>query len=171
MARSLTRLTFALGAPYIVTLALIAFWPSPVDTAVRGDLGRMTAWFARHGLPVVDYALIEAGANVVLFIPLGLLLALHLRPGFAWVAIAVGALTSCLIELGQLLFLSARFATLEDVAANTGGAALGALVGGLLRELLLARQRRRAAEWNDAFAHIPLRGTSGVVADQPAGGR
>lgn len=171
MTRSLTRLTLALGTPYLVALALIAFWPTPVDAGMRGDLNRTTAWFARHDLSAVDYSLIESGANVVLFIPLGLLLALHLRPGRAWIAVAVGALTSCVIELGQLLFLAARYATLEDVAANTTGAALGALIGSLLRALLLARQRRRAAEWNDAFAHIPLRGTSGVVADQPTGGR
>nr|WP_237399269.1 VanZ family protein [Rathayibacter iranicus] len=171
VTRSLTRLTLALGTPYLIALAFIAFWPTPVDAGLRGDLTRATAWFARHGLAAVNYSLIESGANVVLFIPLGLLVALHVRARLAWIAVAVGALTSCLIELGQLLFLAARFATLEDVAANTTGAALGALVGCVLRAILLVRERRRAAKHNDAFAHIPLRNTSGVVADSPTIGR
>ncbi|PPI07739.1 hypothetical protein C5C63_06290 [Rathayibacter sp. AY1B8] len=168
VTRSLTRLTLAIGVPYVVALAAIAFWPTPVDAGVRGDLGRVTSWFARHGLPMVDYAFIESTANIALFVPLGLLLALNLRLRRAWVAVAVGAVVSSLIEAGQLLFLSARFATVDDVVMNTSGALLGAVAGVLLRMVVRARRRRRAAEWDDAFAHIPLRGTSGVVADQPS---
>jgi hypothetical protein len=168
VTRSLTRLALAIGVPYVVALAAIAFWPTPVDAGVRGDLGRVTSWFARHGLPMVDYAFIESTANIALFVPLGLLLALNLRLRRAWVAVAVGAVVSSLIEAGQLLFLSARFATVDDVVMNTSGALLGAVAGVLLRMVVRARRRRRAAEWDDAFAHIPLRGTSGVVADQPS---
>ncbi|PPF29186.1 VanZ family protein [Rathayibacter tritici] len=147
---------------------MIAFWPTPVDSGMRGDLGRVGSWFSRHHLPRVDYAFLEASANIALFVPLGLLLALNLRPRSAWIAVVVGALVSSLIETGQLLFLSSRFASLQDVVMNTSGALLGALAGVLLRIIVHAQRRRRAAERDDAFAHIPLRGTSGVVADQPS---
>jgi hypothetical protein len=167
VARSLTRLSLALGVPYLIALAAIAFWPTPVDAGMRGELDRITAWFARHGLPMIDYAFLEAGANVLLFVPLGLLLALLLPRRLAWVAVLVGLAASSLIELGQLLLLSARYATAQDVVMNTAGAAAGALLGVLLRTLVIARERRRAAEWDDAFAHLPLRGASGVMADQP----
>ncbi|KZX21427.1 VanZ family protein [Rathayibacter tanaceti] len=169
MPRSLTRLslTLLLGVPYLAALAAIAFWPTPVDAAIDGDLGRVTSWFARHGLPAVDYGFIESAANIALFIPLGLLVALNLRPRRAWIAVLVGAVTSSVIELGQLLFLAARFATAHDVLMNTSGAALGAVAGVLLSTVMSARERRRAAEWDDAFAHLPLHGASGVAADGP----
>ncbi|PPG87910.1 VanZ family protein [Rathayibacter rathayi] len=168
MPRSLTRLTLAIGVPYLIALTMIAFWPTPVDAGMRDDLDQVSSWFSRHHLPRVDYAVLEASANIALFVPLGLLLALNLRPRFAWVAVVVGALVSWLIETGQLLFLSARYASLQDVAMNTSGALLGAIVGVLLRIIVHATGRRRAAERDDAFAHIPLRGASGVVADHPS---
>jgi len=33
MSRSLTRLTLAVGAPYLAALALVAFWPHSLVTA------------------------------------------------------------------------------------------------------------------------------------------
>ena len=99
--------------------------------------------------------------NVVAYIPLGLLARLHFasRPRRAppiAMAIGLGAGLSLLMELAQL-FIPNRVASIQDVAANTAGAAIGALFFadpvyslvtrplGALRESLLA-----PGAWGDA---------------------
>ncbi|OOB90059.1 VanZ family protein [Rathayibacter sp. VKM Ac-2630] len=157
MSRSLTRLTLAVGAPYLAALALVAFWPVPVDSGVRRLLDRLLAALARHGLGVIDYDLIERAANVALFVPLGVLLALHLRARWAWLAVVVGATTSAVIETGQLLFLSDRFATTDDVVMNTLGAAIGTVLGAVVRAVLQHRERLARRE-DDLLVRAPVAG-------------
>lgn len=76
--------------------------------------------------------------NVLLFVPLGALLALVTGRVWWWVTLA-GALTSGLVELVQDQWLT-RDGSWSDVAANT----LGALAGTLLVSLLARRGSRRA---------------------------
>ncbi|MWV60023.1 VanZ family protein [Rathayibacter sp. VKM Ac-2754] len=166
MPRSLTRLIVVVGALYLAALTAIVFWPTPVDASFTGVLARLIAWLGRRGLGWIDYGVIESGANVLLFVPFGLLGALLLRARWAWLAIVLAAATSTAIETAQLLLLSARYSSTQDVLMNTLGATLGAAAGIVLRAWLTARERRRAAESDLAFAHIPLRSSSGVVGDQ-----
>ncbi|KQQ03916.1 MULTISPECIES: VanZ family protein [unclassified Rathayibacter] len=166
MPRSLTRLIVTVGALYLGALASIAFWPTPVDAPFGGLIARALGWLERRGLGWIDYGVIESGANVLLFVPFGLLGALLLRARWTGLVILLGAAVSTVIETGQLVLLSDRFASLHDVLTNTIGAGVGAVVGVLLRWWLTARERRRAAESDLAFAHIPLRSTSGVVGDR-----
>lgn len=166
MTRSITRLTLGVGLPYLLALVAIAFWPTPVDSGMSVALDRAIAWLDRRGLGAIDYGVIESTANVALFVPLGLLAALHLRARWSWVAVLLGALISAAIETGQLLLLPARFASPHDVLMNTTGAAVGAALGVLLRWWIARRERRRRAEWDLALAHIPLRDSSGVLGDR-----
>ena len=76
----------------------------------------------------------------MLFVPFGFLLALLLVRRW-WLSMLIAFAVSCSIELGQLLFISARTATLADVAVNT----LGAVVGAVLARLLLTARRRATA--------------------------
>nr|WP_245166983.1 VanZ family protein [Curtobacterium flaccumfaciens] len=87
----------------------------------------------------IDYATVESLANVVYFVPLGLLVVLLAGARWWWAAIAAGLVVSTCIETGQALFLPARTATIDDVVANGVGALLGAVVG----VLLLSRAARR----------------------------
>jgi glycopeptide antibiotics resistance protein len=57
-----------------------------------------------------------------------------------WQIGAFGLLLSGLIELGQLLFLHNRFASLLDVVTNTGGSVIGALLAPLALKQLQARR-------------------------------
>ncbi|MCC9175189.1 VanZ family protein [Arthrobacter sp. zg-Y179] len=114
---------------YIGILALIAFWPSPVDAGPAGTLRAILAALNGHGMPGwINYTLVESVANVALFVPFGVLAAAYLSDRFAWLAAVVGMAASCAIEAGQHLFLPARYATVHDVLANSLGAALGTLV-------------------------------------------
>jgi hypothetical protein len=53
---------------YVIALALIAFWPAPVDSGAGPLLRAVTRVF-----PLLTYARIEFGANILLFVPLGFL--------------------------------------------------------------------------------------------------
>ncbi|WP_412147539.1 VanZ family protein [Curtobacterium flaccumfaciens] len=136
------RFATGLAIAYGVALALVGFWGSPVDAAGGPWLTRALASAHRHGLPErIDYAAVESLANVVYFVPLGLLVVLLAGARWWWAAIAAGLVVSTCIETGQALFLPARTATIDDVVANGVGAVLGAVVG----VLLLSRAARRRA--------------------------
>ncbi len=123
------RFLAALLAGYLFALSLIAFWPSPVDEGASGLIDRVLRVLHRLGVPGwFDYSVIESGANVLLFIPFGILVAAFLPLRRAWLALPVGILASMCIELGQELFRPERVATLRDVLANALGAAIGAVV-------------------------------------------
>ncbi|WP_458116744.1 VanZ family protein [Arthrobacter sp. D2-10] len=130
------RRLVALLAGYLLALSLIAFWPSPVDEGASGLIGRVLRVLHRLGIPGwFDYSLIESVANVLLFIPFGMLVAAYLPLRRTWVALPVCILASMCIELGQELFRPERFATPQDVLANALGAAIGtvAVYGWALR--------------------------------------
>lgn len=125
----------------LVPLALIAFWPSPVDQPVQGQLAAILKFLHSHGLPAwINYKFIEACANVALFIPLGIISKLAFPAKRWWLVGIFGLLISCTIELGQLLFLHNRFASFLDLATNASGAVIGALLTTLMVDKLQARR-------------------------------
>lgn len=131
MRRSPTHLVLA--AAYLVALALVAFWPSPVDQGI--DV--VNSWPVRllestFGIArPVGYDVVQLAANVVLFVPLGWL-AVALTRARWWQVTLIGFLLSSGIEVGQALVRPDRFATVSDVVANTLGTALGAVAASLL---------------------------------------
>jgi len=87
-------------------------------------------------------AVAEAGGNVLMFVPFGCLLPLVLGPLDRGRRVALAACcTSVLIELYQLRMPGVRRADVNDVLANTLGAALGWAALGLV-ERWLARTHR-----------------------------
>ncbi|MCP2047868.1 UNVERIFIED_ORG: glycopeptide antibiotics resistance protein [Paenarthrobacter nicotinovorans] len=60
-----------------------------------------------------------------MFIPLGFLSALALPKLAGWQLIGIGLVASTCMELGQLLFISARVSSILDIVTNTLGAAIG----------------------------------------------
>ena len=127
-------------AGFLAVLALIGFWPSPVDQPVQGQVAGFLFLIHALGVPAwVGYGFIEASANVALFVPLGALAALAL-PGRPWWQIGgFGLLVSGFMELGQLLFLSSRYPSALDLATNTAGCVLGfSLVAFVLRPRIAA---------------------------------
>lgn len=125
--QTLHRIAVGLMAAYLVALALIVFWPTPVDKPAAGSLRQMISWFHLHGMPAfIGYAQIEFSANILLFVPMGIIAAEWTKN--AWLGLGVGLLTSSIIELSQSLFLAARFPSALDILANTLGAGIGAVV-------------------------------------------
>lgn len=84
---------------------------------------------------------VEFGANVLMFVPLGLLLTLlFLRP---WLGFACALAISVAAEVSQILIPS-RQASLRDVIANALGAACGAAIAWIVVCVRRRRDRRRA---------------------------
>lgn len=114
---------------FFAAAAFVGFWHEPVDRGSRGGLRVGLAILQGFGAPTwLDYGGVEFAANIVFFMPLGLLLTLVLPPRRWWLAVAVGCISSACIEIGQAVFLPARSASVDDFVANSGGALLGALV-------------------------------------------
>ncbi|WP_309616971.1 VanZ family protein [Salinibacterium sp.] len=81
---------------------------------------------------------IEFAANIVLFVPLGLLLTLLFRN--PWAGVIAGMVVSIGVEIAQIV-IPFRQPTVRDVIANVIGAGVGASVGWLV----LSRRQRRAS--------------------------
>lgn len=119
---------------YLISLAFVGFWPTPVDQPAHGALAAGLEYLHRHGVPLwVDYNFLEASGNVAMFVPLGLLVGFSLPNKTWWELSCLGFLTSTCMELGQLLFLSARVASLVDITTNTFGAILGVIAARVIR--------------------------------------
>jgi glycopeptide antibiotics resistance protein len=113
----------------LVPLAFIAYWPTPVDEPVQGQLSGILQFFHRSGIPAwFNYQFVEAAANITLFIPLGFVSALAFPEKRWWQVAVFGLLISGCMELGQLLFIYNRFASPLDLMTNTSGAVIGALL-------------------------------------------
>ena len=106
-----------------------------------------------HGIGIPDWfdlPALEFTGNIVMFVPLGLLVALAVpRRSFALVLVAIPAFSG-LLELSQALLIPQRLGSLRDVLANTVGGYLGALLG---RAIRVRAARSGSPGWWDA----PLR--------------
>lgn len=94
---------------------------------LRGVLHALAGW---PGTAWVTFDLLEFAANVIMFLPLGVLFVAWRRPWWQGVLAGVGISSS--IETVQLLFLPTRVADVRDVVANTLGAAIGVVVASLI---------------------------------------
>ena len=122
-------LVLTLLAIYLLLAALIAFWPTPVDSGAAPFLNTLITKLHNHGFPAwLGYDQLEFAANVLFFIPLGFLMTLLLGRDRWWFSTLLATGASVCIEVGQQEFLSARFPSIADVVANTLGALVGALV-------------------------------------------
>jgi glycopeptide antibiotics resistance protein len=135
MLRGRTRQLLALvGVAYVAACLVIGFWPSRVDAPLNASLGQVLAYLHSIGIPdVVDYRFIERGANVLLFVPLGALVAAQLSRRHWWIALVAGIALSGFIELGQALLLPGRYASWSDILTNSVGAVIGVGITVLLR--------------------------------------
>ena len=146
----MTRATMPYAFAAAAYLALVGFltlgavpWQTAPNESARGVLSPRT-W-----LDPATWAFgsdLEFLANVLMFVPLGVLLCLALprlaAPAVALVAVAIAAA----IEIGQIPL--ERVSDPRDLVANAAGAAIGVLAGSLLRRLLprpvAARSSNRA---------------------------
>jgi glycopeptide antibiotics resistance protein len=143
-------------AAYLAAVLVVTLWPSPQSTAAPGWATATLDVLRGLGIPMT-LPVLEASANVVMFLPFGVLGVPLLRgaargrgaavPG-AWRAVGLvtlaGAVLSAAIELTQNV-LPGRVPTVQDVVLNTAGALLGALAVAAVLAVVAARRRPRVA--------------------------
>jgi len=117
------RRSFALSGAIALILAL-TLTPLGGDNVVYvTDLDETIDALRRSDKQFLLDLLLEAGANILLFLPFGAALALR---GFSIGKTAVyGFVFSAAVESAQFLFISGRTTSVDDVLLNSLGAALG----------------------------------------------
>ena len=129
--RRLGRVDLPLG--WSLAILLITLTPTGGENDVEKPLTDIRNVLAHPDEPALAYAAI---GNVVLFAPLGAILALRHWP--LWHVAVAGGIFSLSIELAQLL-VPGRTTAADDVILNTLGTALGWLVASLALRPLLRR--------------------------------
>jgi glycopeptide antibiotics resistance protein len=90
----------------------------------------------------INFAFFERMANVVLFIPVGALLAATLPRRMQWLALILVLVLAAGLETAQLL-LAERRSSILDVVLNTAGGAVGVGLTAAVRGVAAAVSRRR----------------------------
>lgn len=141
---SAIRLLFAgFGlALYGAVVAVVTLTPNPVDQGMHRGIAVLLDALHRRGLPEwFGYTELEFSMNIVMFVPLGFFLTLVFAARWQWAALILLPLISVAIEGSQLLFLAGRYATVNDVIANSVGGWIGMIVAVVLRLIVHARDR------------------------------
>lgn len=130
---------------YFATLAVIGYWPTPVDEPASDALDALFSWLHQHGAPRwFNHRLLEAGANVLLFVPVGAL-CVAAFPRNTWLQnAAIGVMVSASMELGQFLFLDRRAPSSRDLLTNTTGTVAGIVLVYILIWWFKRRQAQRS---------------------------
>jgi glycopeptide antibiotics resistance protein len=124
----------AVAVIYLTGALVVGLWPTPVDGGLRRQIAEALASLHGDGIPSgFGYNALEFSANIAFFVPIGVLICLLLPRRIQLLAIPIGALLSCAIELSQLLFLPARFASWNDILANTTGTIIGVVIVMIVR--------------------------------------
>ena len=148
-------LIFCLGVVLLATM-----WPTPLDQDYGAAVEKFLAVLHRNGIPMwFGYNKLEFSANILMFMPLGFLITLLLPTRALWLALLICPALSIGIELTQAVALSARFATVTDVIANSTGALLGIILCVFLRGFVYARDQKLVAR---ALWEHGVRGESAI---------
>ena len=137
--RGLRWVSAGLLVAFLAAVAVITFTPGTPDVNGQRDLIAFLVRAHAQGLPQwVTFGKVEFGANVLMFVPIGLFGALAL-PRARWLIVPAAVAMSAVIEAVQAADLPARVGTPRDVVAN----GVGALIGYLVATVVLAEVHRR----------------------------
>lgn len=136
-------LASALLAVWTVVILVVTLRPRPVTEGNEAVINTILEAAHSAGIPSsFGHHAFQYAANIAMFVPFGFLLALVLPQRSWWIALLGVPAFSGLIEMSQALFLSARFADISDVVANTIGGWFGLACAFGLRALIRVRDRR-----------------------------
>lgn len=140
-----------LAAAYLFAIVAITLWPYEFDfetgrILARGNwvpFGGTLGFLISENSLKVQVASRDFLANVLLFAPLGFLLAVRARRSTTVLAIVVGlSAIAFVLEVVQGLTVAQRTLDIDDALAGSVGAAVASLLGMLLRPLAAARPRK-----------------------------
>ena len=138
------RIMLLLCIPFLAALAFLTLTPSRVENAMPNLLDLVLRGAHRLGWESLDFTRLEIAANVLVFVPVGLLAVAVLPRRLGALAFLVGPALSIAIEVAQRVALPHRAATISDVLANSAGATIGVVVA-LTVTALFARRAPQPA--------------------------
>lgn len=137
---------------YLVPLAVLVLSIRLTDIGLPQVADTLVLWATDLGVvPGLRFGHVEAAANVLVFIPIGLLLSgvcgrsgtgrrgAGLPDGAVWL---IATLMSASIELTQMFLLTERSATVRDLICNSTGALAGVLIYRIVHVARLRATRR-----------------------------
>lgn len=160
------RLLFAsLGLSLCFGVVLLAtLSPTPIDQGYEGAVERVLAVLHRNGIPGwFGPRWLEFVANVAMFVPVGYFLTLVFPTRLLWVCLPLVPALSVCLETMQFFLLPARFATVNDVIANTTGGWGGFSAAALTVAAVHARDRRVLQTWREREVVLGRETTVGSV--------
>ena len=111
-------------------MGTVGLWPSHIEAAFTAQIDAVVRMLAGNAVTAwITYPVIESTANVLLFVPLGFLLARVLGVRWGWIAGPAAIIITAALELAQFALLADRTVDPRDLLANSAGAVLGAVLG------------------------------------------
>ncbi|SFK18557.1 VanZ family protein [Cellulomonas sp. KH9] len=120
------RVVVPLLVVYLAAVGAVTLTPGRTHDGSLGVVRTVLAWLDERGVPL-RFEVVEPLANVVMFVPFGVLVGLLVGLRRWWAVVLLGLATSAAIETVQRV-LPDRFSTVQDVVMNTLGAAVGVAV-------------------------------------------
>lgn len=113
---------------YLVVIGLMTLGPQPVTATSSRILFRLLRFFGDHSSTHwITYDRVEFSANIVMFVPVGVLFLLILGRRRWWLATLIGVALTVTIELSQR-GIAGRVSDPRDILANSVGAFIGVLI-------------------------------------------
>jgi glycopeptide antibiotics resistance protein len=132
---------------YVAVVLMMTMSPTPLDRGYESSIDKLLGVLHRNGVPEwFGYSKLEFTANIAMFVPLGFLAGLALPTRLAWLGLLLLPAFSGAIELTQAAMLSQRFATIEDVIANSVGGWIGLLIAFMIRAMVHSRDQKVIAQ-------------------------
>ncbi|MDQ0649204.1 glycopeptide antibiotics resistance protein [Microbacterium natoriense] len=128
--------TIAIGVPFLAVIAFLALTPRRIEERIPNVLDLVLATAHRLGWTSLDFMTLEILANVLVFIPVGIIAYVFAPRRLRWLALLAGPAASVSIELVQLLALPNRVPSIADVAENVLGATIGVALCALASRVL-----------------------------------
>lgn len=136
--RQMVILMLTIYSAFVLVVTLSPRMPG--SDFVSRVVSRVLASLHARGLfTFVDFLVVEFFGNILMFIPLGVFVALLVSRRRWWVLLFLGTVFSGFIELGQLLFLPSRFPEVRDLVSNTTGFLIGAILAVTFRMIVAHR--------------------------------
>jgi len=115
-----------LTALYAWTVGWMTLRAAPYGSDIASGLERLLDWFSeRSATAWITFERVEFGANVAMFVPLGVIAVLWFGVRGWWAAPILGAVASIGIEVLQAVFIDTRVSDVRDVIANSLGSVIG----------------------------------------------
>lgn len=141
-----------LTVAYLALVGFVTLGPRPFDGATENLVYRVIDVLARfEATSWITYDRVEFGANIAMFVPIGIFFLLLLGRRRWWLAILAAATLTVGIETVQLM-IPGRVSDTRDLVANTTGAVAGVVVG-LILTAGRARRLHEVARRRPALQH------------------